>query len=166
MKAWFAHAVFAALVVGSLSTRMKTPDALSRAVDLEPAVFRIAQLHGLIFHSFLPVADTGRHALVFEAPGCAKPLRVFVRELNLAEEPFTQIAPEPDYSRRYVYVDKSWDRPDHLAVRVQQVKYELLSTLGQTQYLPGRELLQLELPPHCRAIEAIDWRMVWSRAYL
>jgi hypothetical protein len=166
MKTWFAHALFATLLVGSLSARMKTPDALFSKVSLEPAVFWIARLHGLVFREYVPVGDTGHHALAFEAPGCAKPLIVFARELNLVEEPFTQIAPEPDYSRRYVYVDQSWDRPPQLAARVQQIKYEVLVTFGQTQYLPSRELLELELPLNCPVIEAIDWRMVWSRAYL
>jgi hypothetical protein len=164
VKTWFAHAVFATLLLGSLSARTKTPDELSSAIDLEPAVFRIARLHGLVFRKYVPVADTGHRALVFEAPGCAKPLRVFVRGLNLADEPFTQVAPEPDYSRRYVYIDQSWDRPPHLAARVQQIKYEVLVTLGRTQYLPGRELLQLELPLSCPVVETIDWRLVWNRA--
>jgi hypothetical protein len=78
----------------------------------------------------------------------------------------TQIAPEPGYSRRYVYVDQSWDGPRHLAVQLPRIKYKVLVTLGRTQYLPGREVLQLELPLNCAAIEAIDWRMVWDRAYL
>lgn len=164
MKTWFAHAVFATLLVGSLSVRMKTPDAPSSTVGLEPGVFRTARLHRLVFREYAPVADTGRRALVFEAPGCAKPLRV--RELNIWEDPFTQMVPEPGYSRRYVYVDQSWDRPHHLAVRLQQIKYEVLVTLGRTQYLPGRGVLQLELPLNCPAIEAIDWRMVWNRAHL
>jgi hypothetical protein len=60
---------------------MQTPDAPSGAGGLEPAVFRIARLHGLVFREYVPVADTSRRALVFEAPGCAKPLRV--RELYL-----------------------------------------------------------------------------------
>jgi hypothetical protein len=142
---------------------MKTPDALSSPVNLEPAVFRIARLHGLAFREYVPVADTGRSALVFEAPGCAKPLRVFIRALNAN---FVQIVPAPDYSRRYVYIDRSWDRPRQLAAWVQKIKYEVLLALGQTSYLPGGDILQLELPPNCPEIETIDWRMVWSRTYL
>jgi hypothetical protein len=146
---------------------MQTPDALSSEVGLEPAVSRVARSHGLVFREYVPVDDTGRRALVFAAPGCAKPLRVIVREIDhLGEEVFTQIAPEQAYSRRYVYIDQSWDQPRQSAVRLQQIKYQMLATLGQTQYLPGRQLLQLDLPSNCPAIEQIDWRMVWNRAHL
>lgn len=166
MKAWIAHIVFATLLVGSVSARMKTPDAFFSTAGLEAAVFQIARLHGLVFREYEPIADTGLRALVFDVPDCVKPLRIILRGLDLGEERFTAMALEPDYLERYVYVDQSWDQPRRFAVRVQQIKYEVLATLGQTQYLPVTGLLQLERPLNCRRTEEIDWRMVWNRAYL
>lgn len=51
---------------------------------------------------------------------------------------------------RYVYIDRTWDKPDHLAFFVDRMKYAVLATFGLTRYLPSWHLLRVELPPNVR----------------
>jgi hypothetical protein len=37
---------------------------------------------------------------------------------------------------RYVYIDRSWDKADRLAVVAERVKYAVLAVFGLTQYVP------------------------------
>jgi len=67
---------------------------------------------------------------------------------------------------RYIYIDRSWEKPDRLALFVQRMRYTALSTFGLTQYVPAGHLLLIDSPPRCLAADAIDWRDVWSRNHL
>jgi hypothetical protein len=166
MKAWSVHVVFATILVGSLAARGRATDVLIERGNLEPAILRVARSHGLAFREYETISDTGRRALVFEAPGCAQPMRVVLRATTFEEEPFEQLAPQRDYVHRYVYIERTWDQPNRLAVWIQRMKYEVLAMFGQTQYIPSWHLLQVELPPDCQVTDAIDWRPVWNRDYL
>jgi hypothetical protein len=166
MKAWPVHAIFAAILVGSLIVRGRVADVIGKQDNLEPGVLWVARSHGLAFRDYATIADTGRRALVFEAPGCAKPVRIILRLLTFEEEPFTLIPAERDYIRRYVYIDHTWSHPQRLAVWAQRIKYEVLATLGLTAYVPYWHLLQVELPRDCPVADAVDWRMAWRRDYL
>jgi hypothetical protein len=163
MKAWPVHVVFAIILVGSLAARGRATDVLMERGSLEPAVLRVARSHGLAFREYETISDTGRRALVFEAPGCAQPMRVVLRLTTFEEEPFTRLAPDRDYVRRYIYIEHTWDQPNRLAVWIQRIKYEVLATFGQTQYILSWHLLQVELPRGCQVTDAIDWRTVWNR---
>jgi hypothetical protein len=166
MRAWAVHVAFASILVGSLAAKGRTTDVLLERGSLEPAVLRVAQSHGLAFREYETISDMGRRALVFEAPGCAEPVRVVLRATTFEEEPFTELAPERNYVHRYIYIEHTWDHPDRLAVWIQRMKYEVLATFSQTQYIPSWHLLQVELPPGCQVADAIDWRTVWNRDYL
>jgi hypothetical protein len=162
MRAWPVHAVFVLILVGSLFMRERAHDVLAERDDLAPAVLRVARSHGLTFREYSSVAETGRRALVFVAPACTQPVRIVLRSLTFDEESFNELALEPNYTRRYVYIDHTWDRPERTAVWVQRVKYGVLATLGQTRYVPSSNLLQIELPADCSDAQAIDWRMAWD----
>jgi hypothetical protein len=166
MRAWLVHIVFAAILVGSLAARGRAPDVLTERGGLEPSVLRVARSQGLAFRGYTTIADTGRSALVFEAPGCTQPVRVVLRLLTFEEEPFAQLTPDQGYVRRYVYTDHTWDEPHRLAVWVQRIKYEVLAIFGQAQFFPSWHLIQIEAPTDCRVADTIDWRMVWNRDYL
>ena len=166
MRAWPLHVVFAIILVGSLAAKMRTTDVLVEKGDLEPAVTRVARLHGLTFREYVTIADTDVRALVFEAPGCSRPVLVVSLLVTFDQEPVVRSAREPHYALRYVYIDQTWDRPDRLAVFVERIKYAALATFGLTQYVPSWHLLLIEAPSHCQTADAIDWRIVWDRDYL
>ncbi|MBV9288383.1 MAG: hypothetical protein JO288_11285 [Hyphomicrobiales bacterium] len=105
-------------------------------------------------------------ALVFEAPGCSLPVQVSPRLSNFEEESLMDYAPEQGYTRRYLYFDRSWDKPAPRAAFLQRMKYWALAMFGLTDYTPSRYLILVEAPKNCQSAEAVDWRSVWKRDYL
>ena len=83
MRVWAPHAVFAAMLMGSLAAHERAPDPYFDSESLEPAVLRVAQSHGWEFVGYKGnnvtniVAD--EPTLVFQAPGCSKPVLVSLR---------------------------------------------------------------------------------------
>src|SRR6266446_2974410 len=71
-----------------------------------------------------------------------------------------------DLFLRYVYIDRTWEKPDRLAFFVQRMKYAALATFGLTRYVPSGHLLLVDSPSRCQAADAIDWRNVWNRDYV
>ena len=104
--------------------------------------------------------------LVFDAPGCSQPVQVSLRLSTFEEKSLMKSASEQGYTRRYVYFDQSWDRPEPRAAFVQRMKYSALTMFGLTEYVPSRFLVLVETPKNCRTAEAVDWRLVWNRDYL
>jgi hypothetical protein len=90
-------------------------------------------------------------------------VEVILRLATFEEETIMESAPEPGYTRRYVYFDQVWDTPGRWAAFVQRMKYAALGLFGLTKYAPSWYLLQVEAPANCRAAEAMDWRLVWNR---
>ena len=165
MKSWAVHVVFATILACSLAVKRQAADESIALASPESAVLHVAQSHGLSFLEDSTIYNTDYiHALVFGAPGCSQPIRVVLRSLSLSEEPLVQSAPE--YVRRYVYIESNWTHPHRLAVWLQRAKYYLLTTIGQTQYIPSGQMLQVEIPRHCEVADAVDWRKVWDRDYL
>jgi hypothetical protein len=163
VKAWLVHALFAAMLFGSLLVRQAAPDASVGNDNLEPAVFQLAQSYGWKFRGYQVVADTGRRALVFEVPSCADPLWIIIRLVTMEEEPFTEPIARQRYIRRYLYMNSSWDTPPRFIVAIQRIKYTALAILGRTRYSPAWELLQVDMPLDCAAAARVEWRKVWYK---
>ncbi|MGA2795899.1 MAG: hypothetical protein ABSE69_20815 [Roseiarcus sp.] len=166
MRGWPAHVVFATILMGSLAAQERAADVLVESGSLEPAVLRVARSQGLAFREYTTITDANIRALVFEAPGCSRPVLVIVRFVTFEEEPILRSTPEQGYVRRYVYIERTWDKPDRLAVLAQRVKYGMLAMFGLTRYAPSWHLLQIEAPSDCQSAGTIDWRLVWNRADL
>ena len=167
MKAWPLHLMFGAILVGSLTAQQRTADTL---VEIDPAglaaaVMRVAQSQGLTFRDHATVYGNVP-ALTFDAPGCAQPVTVAL-QVNFDFAPFVQSsAPEAGEVARYVYIDRSWDKPNRLAFFIYRMKYAALATFGLTPYAPGGHLMLVEAPSECRAAATIDWSNVWNRDYV
>ena len=166
MRAWPLHVVFATMLVGSLAAKERAADVLVELdnPDLETAVTRVAQSHGLTFRDHATVAGNVP-ALVFEAPGCSRPVLVALR-VTFDFEPFVSSARERGDELRYVYLDRSWEKPDRLAFFAERMKYAALATFGLTRYVPSAHLLLVDSPSRCQVADAIDWRNVWNRDYV
>jgi hypothetical protein len=165
MRAWPLHVVFATILVGSLAAKERTADMLVDVDDLdrETAVMHVARSQGLAFRENVTVANLP--ALVFEAPGCSRPVLVVLR-ISFDDEPLVRPAREQGDVLRYVYIDGFWETPDRLAFFVERMKYAALATFGLTRYVPSGHLLLVDSPPGCEAADAIDWRNVWNRDYV
>ena len=165
MRPWPLHVVFATILVGSLAAKERAADMLVDVDDLdrETAVMRVARSQGLAFRENATVANLP--ALVFEAPGCSRPVLVVLR-ISFDDEPLVQSAREQGGVLRYAYIDGTWEKPDRLAFFIQRMKYAALATFGLTRYVPSGHLLLVDSPPRCQAADAIDWRNVWNRDYV
>ena len=163
MRAWAAHAVFAAILLGSLATQERAADTLADSVSLEPAVVRVANSHGWGLREHRITSGMNWPTMVFVAPGCSQPVLVSLRLATFEEETVMQYTTEQGYARRYIYFDRIWDTPDPRAAFVQRMKYGFLAMFGLTEYEPSQYLLLVETPPHCQAAQAIDWGPVWNR---
>lgn len=160
-----AHTAFAAILVGSLAAHGRSADALD-GVSLEPSVLKVAGSNGWRLLKSAPTSGTVTRTLAFEATGCLQPVLVSWRLSTFEEETAMQSASEPAYTRRYIYFDRTWERPNRLGAFVERVKYGALEMLRLTEYTPSWYLLLVETPPDCHAANAVDWRPVWNRSNL
>jgi hypothetical protein len=165
MRAWTLHLVFATILVGSLAAKERAADVLVDIdnVALETAVTRVARSHGLEFQENLTIAGNVP-ALVFEAPGCSRPVTVVLR-VTFDSEPLVRYARERGDVLRYAYLGRSWEKPDRLAFFLERMKYAALATFGLTRYVPSGHLLLVDAPSGCQIADAVDWRDVWNRDY-
>src|SRR5262245_28750707 len=151
MRAWPLHVVFASLLVGSLAAKERGADMLVDVdyVDLETTVTRVAGSHGLAFQGYSTLPGTHVPALAFEAPGCYRPMQVVLR-VSFDEEPIVESARVQGNVLRYVYIDRSWEKPDRLAFFVERMRYAGLATFGLTRYVPSAHLLLVDSPSECQ----------------
>ena len=163
-----AHAVFAAVLVGSLLSRERSAEAPVDNSQLEAAVLGVGRSEGLRFLRYGANETGWGRAMAFSAPGCSRPLLATWRpatfEDEAAEDEAAAVsAPQQGYRRNYVYFDRKWDRPDRWAVSMQRIKYGLLAVFGRADYATSDLLLQIDAPRDCPAAQSLDWRPAWSR---
>ena len=165
MRAWPLHVVFSTILLGSLAGKERAVDVLDPDdATLQIAVTRIAQSQGLDFREYVTVGHLFP-AVVFEAPGCSRPVLV-VANVLFDEEPLLHFAREQGDDIRFVYIDRSWEKPAPLALLVVKMKYAALGIFGLTRYVSSGSLLLVASPPRCEIAAAIDWRNVWNRDYI
>ncbi len=161
------HTVFAAVLIGSLAAQERVADWFEDDASLlEPAILRIAGSHGLHLREYRTTNGIMTRTLVFDVPGCSQPVQVSLRLATFEERSLMESLPEQSYTRRYIYFDQSWDRPNPQGAFAQRMKYSALAMFGLTEYVPSRYLVLVETPKTCRAAEAVDWSSVWNRDYL
>jgi hypothetical protein len=166
MRPWALHAVFATLLVGSLVARELAAKMAVDTDEFEPAVTRVARSQGLAFQGYVTLTGPNARALAFEAPGCSRPVLVVAVSILLDIEALFHFAPELDGVSRYVYIGRTWEKPDRLAFYVERMKYAVLKTLRLTRYVPDMRLLLVDSPSRCHVADRIDWQNVWNRDYL
>lgn len=167
MRAWPLHLVFGTLLIGSLTAQQRTADTLVEIDpgDLATAVIRVAHSHGLRFRAD-QTAYGNVPALSFDAPGCSGPV-VVALQVNFDLAPFARSSARNDGDvARYVYIDRSWEKPNRLAFFIYRMKYAALATFGLTRYVPGGHLMLVDAPPDCQSAATIDWSDVWNRDYV
>jgi hypothetical protein len=166
MKTWTFRAAFGVILIGSLAVREQASDVLVENGNLEAAVVRVGEAHGLVFRGYTTVADADIRAPMFDADRCAGPVLVIPWSVTFEQEAIMRSAFRPHDIRDYVYLDRSWKRPHRLAVFAERSKYAALAALGLSRYVPSQHMLLVERPPECRLAETVDWRPVWNRDYL
>jgi hypothetical protein len=166
MNSWLLHAIFAGILVTSVVANERSGDVLSETDNLEPAVIRAAQSHGLVLLR-PPTAKEPAGILIFDAPACARPVVISLLSVTLDDEPLVRGVGEPGDVVRYIYLDRSWTvLPNPLAVFFEWKKHKALELFGLTSYVPSAYMLRLAWHPGCDVADAIDWQVVWRRDFL
>lgn len=158
-----AHAVFAALLIGSLLSRERSAEAPVDDSDLVSAVLRVGRSEGLRFLEYGANTTGWGRAMAFSVPGCSRPLLATWRPATFEDAAAAVSVPQQGYRRNYVYFDRKWDSPDRWAVSMQRIKYGLLAMFGRTDYATSDLILQIDAPRDCPAAQSLDWRPAWSR---
>ena len=166
MKALPLHLVFAALLIGSVVSHAQNRDPMRSPEAIEPAIIRIAAMNGLAYRGVENVSGATVQALAFEAPGCARPLLVAPLLMSFEESLLLQFTGREGDSRRYVYIDRSWTRPQRFSVFFERAKYAALAMVHLTSAVPSGTMLLIDAPPECHAADAVDWRLAWNRDFL
>jgi hypothetical protein len=162
VRLW-AHAVFAAVLVGSLASRERSAEAPVDSAGLESAALGVARSQGLTFRDYRESDTDWGRTMAFDVLGCAAPLLATWRPATFEDEATTQSALRQGYARQYVYFDRKWNRPNRWAVSIQRMKYGLLALFGRTDYATSGYVLEVEAPRDCPAAERVDWRSAWRR---
>ena len=84
--------------------------------------------------------DNGLAAGVVRS-GAIRPVLVVVLSAVIELEPVLRSAREQGDMLRYIYIGRSWQKPDRLAVFTERMKYAALATFGLTRYVPSQDLL-------------------------
>jgi len=164
VRVWAGHAVFAAILVGSLAAQqLAAGPPADEGNLLEQGILRVAGAHGLELRRSVATGGVLGRAFEFDAPGCLQPIEVSARWWTLEDEPVMERAPESGSTRRYIYYDRSWEKPMRWAVTAQRIKFRALATFRLSDY-PSSYLLVVDTPGACPEAEKIDWGAVWTRA--
>lgn len=162
MRVWAAHALFAAVLIGSLAGRERPAGAPLVGAGLEPIIVSVARSQGLGFREYLAGNTGEERILAFDAPDCSQPVLATWRLATFEDEATVESAPRQGYQQQFFYIDRKWSRPDSWAVSIQRMKYSLLAMFGLTEYAPSAFTLQVETPRDCPAAQNLDWRSVWT----
>jgi hypothetical protein len=165
MKARLQHAVFAAILLGTLVTKEITRDVFAEVESIESVIIRTAKSQGLVFWGYSKVTYADFQALKFEAPGCAQSVSVAVLTVALEQEPLVRSGPEEGKVRHYVYIDRTWNAPNRLAIFFARISHAALAAFGLSRYVPSWHLLLVDAPLGCSVVDSVDWRLVWDRDY-
>lgn len=135
----------------------------------KPADFRAAAIDLVARQGWAAQEETGNteqplgNAINFRAAGCQASGQIFVVGLNLQAAPMLDHITRPGYARRFVYLGRTWLNQDRLAMRLEWLKYKVLSLLWLGRYEANESALIVVEPPDCRRAETVDWSRLWER---
>lgn len=134
--------------------------------DIRPAAVAVLTLKGWPTHEQTVTenpSDILRPPIEFLAPGCDRAARIFMINLNLQMMPMLDQVIDAGYTRRIVYMDRTWLSEDRLGLRLEWLRHKALSLFGLGRYVASSTALVITEPPGCRASDLLDWSLAWER---
>ena len=89
MRVW-AHAVFAAVLLGSLASRERSAEAPIDSDDLKSATLSVARAQGLVFREYRASDTDWGRTMAFGVLGCSLPLLATWRPATFEDEATAQ----------------------------------------------------------------------------
>jgi hypothetical protein len=155
--------LFAGLLLGALAVRIQASHEPAH-YDVRPAVAKLLASRG-IAAQILPSADSALlRAVAFDAPQCGGRVDVFPVRLSLQEGPLFDAAVGAGRERRFAYLGRTWEAPSRLDLRLEWLKYKVLSVLGLGPYTTSTTALLIASPKDCALARSIDWAPFWYNA--
>jgi hypothetical protein len=164
MRAWATRVLFAGLLLGALAARIQASHE-PVDYDVRPAVAGLLASGG-IEARIMPSEDGALlKAVSFDAPECSGRIDVFPVRLSLQEGPLFDAAVGAGRERRIAYLGRTWEAPSRLDLRLEWLKYKVLSVLGLSPYTASTTALLIASPKGCAfAGRSIDWARFWQHA--
>lgn len=133
--------------------------------DIRTAVIALVALEGWSAYEETGSPDDplGK-AIKFRADGCDGLGQVFLVDLGLQLAPLLDRAIGPGYSRRFVYLGRTWLTQDRLGMRLEWLRNKALSLFGLGRYVANETVLVIAEPRECRSADKVNWGAVWEPA--
>jgi hypothetical protein len=163
MNTWVLRAVFVGLLLASFMRSANSQQPADWTEQAPATIIQALSKQGLVVEKIYRLDPRAIPPVIaFKVTGCESALQVVYLHLSLTEAPFLDSASDPNYARRYIYLGRVWNKPDVVAMRLAWLKQRLLGLIGQSPFVMERMVLFVSSPPHCDAIERIDWFSVWK----
>ena len=158
--------ILAGLLTATVAAKIWGPPPATE-VDIRTAVVALIALRGWSAYDEAagsPIA-LGK-AINFQAPECDGIGQVFAVDLGLQLAPMLDRVVKPGYTRRFVYMGRTWAAPDRFGMRLEWLKNRALSLLRVGRYVANETVLVITEPNHCRMGDKVNWSAAWERGTL
>jgi hypothetical protein len=163
MKAYWLRSILALLLLATAAAKTRGTANIDQET-LATNILHVLAEHRLGAQAARPVGRTLLPVAVqFHAPECSGPIEVIPIDINLQEAPLFDLFVRPDYTRQFVYLDKTWTGADRLQMRLTWLRHKASAMLGLGRFVTITKGLLVASPPGCQAAAAIDWSAVWTR---
>lgn len=163
MRAWTTRVVFAGLLLGTLAVRIQASHEPVEH-DARPAVAKLLASRGIAAR-IVPAEDGALlKAVAFDATECGGRVDVFPVRLNLQEAPLFDAAVGAGRERHIAYLNRIWEAPSRLDLRLEWLKYKAQSVFGLGTYTTNTTALLIASPKGCALTRTIDWAPFWHHA--
>ena len=141
-------------------------DALVGSFDIANAIETLLHQHDLALQEN-PVKPPRvlSHAVYFQRPQCSRSCIVMPLSLNYEALPYLNRIVTEDYSHRFIYLDRTWPDQARLPMLAEWLRHAMLNVVGASRYLPVKTAVVLADPVDCSIHAAIDWRLLWDKAW-
>lgn len=160
MKAGLLRGILAALLVATAAGKIWGSPG---EPDLRAAAVAVIEAKGWPVSQGQGIPDLIGPPIHFTMPGCQRPTQVFLLSPNLQLLPLVERIVEADYTRRIVYMGRTWSAEDRMGLRLEWLKWKVLSVFRLGRFVASSTALMIAEPPGCNVAEAVDWGLAWDR---
>src|SRR5215470_8697984 len=118
------RAILGVLLLMTVATKTHVTANLSRD-KLTGNVLDVISAHRLNTYP-VPIRDLLPAAARIGVPGCDGTIDVIPVHINLQEAPLFDTFVDPNYTRLFAFLDKTWSREDRIGMRLTWLRHKLL----------------------------------------
>jgi hypothetical protein len=166
MRSHLLRIILAAFVLATATSKVWGP-RLATDPDIRSTTIAVLALKG--WPAYEQPSDASQildAPIYFEAPGCEEAAQIFLTNVNLQKMPLLDQTIKAGYTRRIVYMGRTWLSEDRLGMRLVWLKHKVLSLFGLGRYVASSTALVIAEPADCRAADLLDWGLAWDRQML